>query len=88
MFTIIDHHEVIPRALVLIKGYCHIVVTAAALVAGIKGLKSPVKVTTLGGELEVTFRRDGDSFKHINLVGPAKQVFTGTVPLQQAQQQL
>ncbi|MFD3000295.1 diaminopimelate epimerase [Pontibacter toksunensis] len=67
---------------------CGTGVTACALVAGLRGLRSPVAVRTLGGDLEVAFKRDGDSFKHINLVGPAKQVFTGSVPLHQAQQQL
>ncbi|WP_162051659.1 diaminopimelate epimerase [Pontibacter pamirensis] len=66
---------------------CGTGVTACALVAGLKGLKNPVKVKTLGGELKVTFKQEEDTFKHINLVGPAKQVFTGSVPLQQAQPQ-
>jgi len=66
---------------------CGTGVTACALVAGLQGLTSPVKVKTLGGELEVSFERDMNGFKYIFLNGPAKQVFNGSVPLPQAQQQ-
>ncbi|GAA4433451.1 diaminopimelate epimerase [Pontibacter saemangeumensis] len=65
---------------------CGTGVTAAALVAGLQGFKSPVKVKTLGGELEVAFEQTGDGFKYIFLIGPAKQVFSGSVPLPQIQQ--
>jgi len=61
---------------------CGTGVTACALIAGLEGMKSPVKVRTLGGELEVAFRQDNDAFKHIYLVGPAKQVYTGVLPLE------
>ncbi|MBC5774057.1 diaminopimelate epimerase [Pontibacter sp. KCTC 32443] len=59
---------------------CGTGVTAAALVAGMEGMQSPVKVKVLGGNLEVAFQRSGeDTFKYIYLNGPAKQVFTGAV---------
>ncbi|GHA70080.1 diaminopimelate epimerase [Pontibacter akesuensis] len=63
---------------------CGTGVTAAALVAGMKGMQSPVKVKVLGGELQVAFEQhETGGFKHIYLMGPARQVFSGTVPLQQ-----
>ncbi|PRY16235.1 diaminopimelate epimerase [Pontibacter ummariensis] len=62
---------------------CGTGVTACALVASLKGFNSPVKVKTLGGELEVSFERTEEGgFKHIYLIGPAKLVFTGSIPLQ------
>ncbi|MCJ8167536.1 diaminopimelate epimerase [Pontibacter sp. E15-1] len=65
---------------------CGTGVTACALVAGLLGLHSPVKVKTLGGELEVSFEQNGDGFKYIFLNGPAKLVFSGSVALPQTQQ--
>ncbi|WP_439881358.1 diaminopimelate epimerase [Pontibacter sp. MBLB2868] len=62
---------------------CGTGVTACALVAGLEGMESPVKVKTLGGELEVAFEQDRNLFKYIYLIGPARQVFTGTIALQQ-----
>ncbi|MDX5422739.1 MAG: diaminopimelate epimerase [Hymenobacteraceae bacterium] len=63
---------------------CGTGVTAAALVAGLRGLESPVKVKTLGGDLEVMFKpNETGGFKYIYLIGPAKQVFSGSFPLQQ-----
>ncbi|GAB3198819.1 diaminopimelate epimerase [Pontibacter aydingkolensis] len=60
---------------------CGTGVTAAALVAGMLGMESPIKVKTLGGNLEVVFEQDeeGEGFKYIYLIGPAKQVFTGAI---------
>ncbi|WP_299822897.1 diaminopimelate epimerase [uncultured Pontibacter sp.] len=58
---------------------CGTGVTAAALVAGLKGMQSPIKVKTLGGNLQVAFEQAGDGFKYIHLIGPAKQVYTGVI---------
>ncbi len=60
---------------------CGTGVTASALMAGRRGLVGPVEVQTLGGDMEVSFKREQELFKHIYLIGPAKQVFTGVVAL-------
>ncbi|MCC9165901.1 diaminopimelate epimerase [Pontibacter harenae] len=61
---------------------CGTGVTACALVANFLGFQSPVEVKTLGGNLEVAFEREAaGTFSDIYLTGPAKQVFTGSVPL-------
>lgn len=65
---------------------CGTGVTACALVAGILGYNSPVKVKTLGGDLEVTFEMEDSRFEYIYLIGPAKQVFTGSMPIQEKTQ--
>jgi diaminopimelate epimerase len=61
---------------------CGTGVTAVALaMASLKGqegeLESPVKV--LGGELNIRFTKQGDSFSDIFLEGPAKLVFEGDI---------
>ncbi len=60
---------------------CGTGVTAAVLAYGYKiGLKDKqnIRVKTLGGSLEVTFRNNGNGqFDEIQLIGPAKQVFKG-----------
>jgi diaminopimelate epimerase len=58
---------------------CGTGVTACALVAGLEGMQSPIKVKTLGGNLEVAFEQQGNGFKYIYLIGPTKQVFTGVI---------
>ncbi|MBF8964732.1 diaminopimelate epimerase [Pontibacter sp. FD36] len=60
---------------------CGTGVTACALVAGLTGMGSPVSVKTPGGNLKVAFEQDGMGFRYIYLIGPAKLVFTGTVPV-------
>ncbi len=60
---------------------CGTGVTACALVAGMTGMESPVSVKTPGGNLKVAFEQDGMGFRYIYLIGPAKLVFTGTVPV-------
>jgi diaminopimelate epimerase len=58
---------------------CGTGVTATAIAASFKGLKSPVKIQTLGGSLEVSFNRVGEQVSDIYLTGAAKLVFEGTI---------
>lgn len=60
---------------------CGTGVTACALVASRNGFSSPIKVKTPGGDLQVTFVENEAGFKTIYLIGPAKLVFSGTVPV-------
>lgn len=55
--------------------------TAVALVASELGQKSPVKIETRGGDLFVSFEKNGDHFSNIWLAGPAEKVFEGTVSI-------
>lgn len=56
-------------------------VTAVALaLAKVKGLQSPVKINTRGGELQVSFRKvKEDFYTDVHMIGPAVMVFEGTV---------
>lgn len=65
---------------------CGTGVTAAALAASFKGYRSPVRIGTLGGELQVEFKSgqyagSDDAFQDIFLTGPAKMVFRGELEL-------
>lgn len=64
---------------------CGTGVTAAALVASIKGIsngKNNCMIKTLGGNLEVTFEKVLEkNFYNIWLKGPAEQVYQGTIEL-------
>jgi len=59
---------------------CGTGVTACSLAVSLTGYRSPVKVSTLGGDLEVSFEKQPDNaFKQVYLSGPAQEVFQGTV---------
>lgn len=52
---------------------------AVSLAAATKEFTSPVKLKTLGGELQVSFKKvEGNKFEEIYLIGPAELVFTGS----------
>jgi diaminopimelate epimerase len=58
---------------------CGTGVTAVALAASQRGATSPVRLSTPGGLLEVSFEQQADGgFTNVWLSGPAKRVFTGT----------
>ncbi len=65
---------------------CGTGVTAAALVAAIKGVsngKNNCFIKTLGGNLEVKFERVLEqNFYNIWLIGPAQKVFKGTIEIE------
>lgn len=55
--------------------------TAAALSLGLKTGVNQVKLNAIGGELKVSFKREGEHFKDIYLIGPAERVFAGEISL-------
>lgn len=55
--------------------------TAAALSFALKGAESPVRLNAVGGELQVSFIKEGGNFKNIYLIGPAEKVFEGVIEL-------
>lgn len=58
---------------------CGTGVTATAIAASFRGKTSPVKIKTLGGNLEVAFNRNGEKVSDIYLIGPAELVFKGKI---------
>jgi diaminopimelate epimerase len=58
---------------------CGTGVTAVAIAMAHKGFANfeEVLIKTMGGDLKVTFRRDGEGFRDVYLIGPAVQVFKG-----------
>ena len=60
---------------------CGTGVTASALASAMHELRSPITITTKGGRLQVEFTADGDGFTNIYLIGPAEEVFEGTIRL-------
>ncbi len=55
--------------------------TAAALAYGLDNQVESVPLKAMGGDLEVSFKREGKGFKDIYLVGPAKRVFEGSISI-------
>lgn len=64
---------------------CGTGITAAVIAASFSGKinsdQSTVKVHAAGGELSVSFKRDGDHYTDIILQGPATKVFEGIISL-------
>lgn len=60
---------------------CGTGVTAAAIVAAIKGKASPVRIQTMGGDLEVSFEKKDNTYKNVFLAGPATPVFEGRIEI-------
>jgi diaminopimelate epimerase len=58
---------------------CGTGVTAAAIVADIQGMKNPVEIVTIGGELSVSFDKKNGVYSNIYLIGPAMQVYKGSI---------
>ncbi|GAB3330324.1 diaminopimelate epimerase [Marivirga atlantica] len=58
---------------------CGTGVTACAIAHALHGGTSPVKVNTLGGQLEVSFELIKNRAEKVFLKGPAKKVFDGTI---------
>tara|TARA_Y100000588_G_C14002306_1_gene816267 strand:- start:32 stop:805 length:774 start_codon:yes stop_codon:yes gene_type:complete len=55
--------------------------TAAALSLGLKNNVEEVTLQAVGGTLKVTFEKADNGFKNIYLIGPAKQVFAGSISI-------
>lgn len=60
---------------------CGTGVTASALSLAVKNdlVEGEIDVMAMGGELKVSFKKEGDTYTDIWLTGPAKQVFKGEV---------
>ncbi|PWJ43358.1 diaminopimelate epimerase [Sediminitomix flava] len=60
---------------------CGTGVTASVISAALQGMKSPVPVKVMGGELEVSFTEKEGAFEDLYLIGPAQEVFKGQVEI-------
>jgi len=60
---------------------CGTGVTAVALAMNYLGVtnKNLIKLQTQGGELQVSFTKDGETYKNVCLIGPATFVFKGEI---------
>lgn len=55
--------------------------TAVGLLAENYGFESPVHIETEGGNLSVSFKKEGGQFRDVWLAGPAKKVFEGSITI-------
>ena len=62
---------------------CGTGVTAVAIAAHQinKTVSNSIKLKVLGGNLEVSFEKDGNSYKNVFLKGPAQFVFEGNITI-------
>lgn len=51
----------------------------AVMLSESKNWKSPVQISTLGGKLEVAFKKNGGKYEDVWLIGPAERVFDGEI---------
>ena len=58
---------------------CGTGVTASAIAFSMKENKIPKNIITRGGELNVKFKKVGNSYSNIHLIGPASFVFKGEI---------
>lgn len=62
---------------------CGTGVTATAIAANIWYGGQNFQIQTRGGELSVSFSRDGQVFRNIHLIGPVQKVFEGKIDINQ-----
>jgi len=55
--------------------------TAVALTLSQVGEESPITLKAKGGTLQVSFEKEEEGFKNIYLIGPAEQVYSGTIEI-------
>ncbi len=58
---------------------CGTGVTASVLAYSLQMPKSPIRVKVLGGELQISYQKEGDLYKNIFLIGTAQKVFEGQI---------
>jgi diaminopimelate epimerase len=60
---------------------CGTGVTASAIAASFIKDLSEFKISTTGGDLQVSFKKESNTFKNIRLTGPATFVFSGQIEI-------